>query len=122
MDKLDAIFEKQLAFNQYMETKRNLPEVSREVWIQRECMAMMVELSEVLEEVNYKWWKNAKPLDEAAIKEELVDVLHFFVSACQKMGMTAQELYDGYMDKNQENFNRQDGKGKKSGYAPGETP
>lgn len=122
MDKLDAIFEKQLAFNQYMETKRNLPEVSREVWIQRECMAMMVELSEVLEEVNYKWWKNAKPLDEAAIKEELVDVLHFFVSACQKMGMTAQELYDGYMDKNQENFNRQDGTGKKSGYAPGETP
>ena len=122
MDKLDAIFEKQLAFNQYMETKRNLPEVSQEVWIQRECMAMMVELSEVLEEVNYKWWKNAKPLDEAAIKEELVDVLHFFVSACQKMGMTAQELYDGYMDKNQENFNRQDGKGKKSGYAPGETP
>lgn len=122
MDKLDAIFEKQLAFNQYMETKRNLPEVSQEVWIQRECMAMMVELSEVLEEVNYKWWKNPKPLDEAAIKEELVDVLHFFVSACQKMGMTAQELYDGYMDKNQENFNRQDGKGKKSGYAPGETP
>ncbi|MGI6200777.1 MAG: dUTPase [Christensenellales bacterium] len=122
MDKLEAIFDKQLAFNQYMEAKRQLPQVSREVWVQRECMAMMVELSEVLEEVNYKWWKNPKPLDEAAIKEELVDVLHFFVSACQKMGMTAQELYDGYMDKNQENFNRQDGKGKKTGYAPGETP
>ena len=70
----------------------------------------------MLEESNYKWWKNDKPIDEAALKEELVDVLHFFVSLCLRSGMDAEELYARYLDKNRENFDRQYGRSARKGY------
>ncbi|MGI6558582.1 MAG: hypothetical protein ACOX20_06415 [Limnochordia bacterium] len=44
-----------------------------------------------------------------AIKEELVDLLHFFLSTCLKCGIGPEELYQAYLDKNQENHARQDG-------------
>ena len=122
MDKLDEIFALQGQFDAELLERRNLSHITYDEWMQKETLALISELCEMLRETNFKWWKNPQENNMDAVREELVDVLHFFVSACQKMGMTAQELYDGYMDKNQENFNRQDGKGKKTGYAPGETP
>ena len=77
---------------------------------------MLSEMAELLDEVNFKWWKNPKPVDDHAVKEELVDILHFFVSMCLRAGMTPQEMYDIYMEKNRENFNRQLGLSKKEGY------
>ena len=77
----------------------------------------------MLEEVNYKWWKNPKPLDEAAIKEELVDVLHFFVSAGQRWDdRSGAYTTDTWIKNRGEFFNRQDGKGKKNRIRAGETP
>ena len=52
----------------------------------------------------------------AALKEELVDVLHFFVSLCLRSGMDAEELYARYLDKNRENFDRQYGRSARKGY------
>ena len=116
MDILATIFERQKAFDDDLIARRNLGHITREEWIQMESLAIMDELSELINEVNYKWWKNPKPLDEAAIKEELIDILHFWASMCSKMGMSAQDVLDIYMAKNQENFNRQEGKSLKSGY------
>ena len=87
--------------------------------MQKEVLAMISELSEVLDEVNFKWWKNPKPVDDAALKGELVDVLHFFVSMCLKSGMSAEELFELYKAKNQENFDRQYGRSQKQGYEIG---
>ena len=115
MDKLDVIFEMQQSLNSDIEARRNIT-FSREEWMQKEVLAMILELSEVLDEVNFKWWKNAKPVDDAALKGELVDVLHFFVSMCLKSGMTADELFSRYQAKNQENFDRQYGRSPKQGY------
>lgn len=78
---------------------------------------MVSELAELLDEVNFKWWKNPKAVDEDRVKEELVDILHFFVSMCHKIGMTSEELYSRYVAKNQLNFDRQYGKGDKEGYS-----
>ena len=117
MDTLEAIFAKQNAFDQELIEKRNLQHITPEEWIQKETLAMISELAELLDEVNFKWWKNPKPVNEAAVKEELIDILHFFVSMCLKMGMTAEEAYAIYMKKNEENFNRQHGKSQKEGYA-----
>ena len=78
---------------------------------------MIVELSEMLNEINYKWWKQEKSVNIDAVKEELVDVLHFFVSMCIKTGMDAEELHRRYLDKNKENFDRQHGRSEKPGYA-----
>ena len=118
MDKLDVIFQLQQSLDEDIVARRNL-DFPKEVWLQKEVLAMISELSEVLDEVNFKWWKNPKPVDDAALKGELVDVLHFFVSMCLKSGMSAQELFELYKAKNQENFDRQYGRSQKQGYEIG---
>lgn len=114
-DKLDTIFSLQAMLNEDIAVRRHL-DYSYEVWMQKNILATMDELTELLNELNYKWWKNPKPIDPDAVREELVDVLHFFVSMCLRSGMTAEDLYRGYIAKNQENFDRQNGKSKKQGY------
>ena len=118
MDKLDVIFQLQESLDRDIASRRSLS-YSREEWMQKEVLAMISELSEVLDEVNFKWWKNPKPVDDAALKGELVDVLHFFVSMCLRSGMTAEELFSLYKAKNQENFDRQYGRSQKQGYEIG---
>lgn len=116
MDKLEHIFKLQEDFDNALMEHRNLHGICKEEWIQKETLAIISELAELLDEVNFKWWKNPKELNEEAIQEELVDILHFFVSMCLKMGMTAEDLYQGYLRKNKENFKRQQGKSDKKGY------
>ena len=118
MDKLDAIFTLQKQFQEALIEGRGLQGITPEEWIQKQSLAMVSELAELLDEVNFKWWKNPKPIDSAALKEELVDILHFFVSMCITAGMTPEELYGIYLEKNKENILRQEGKGKKGGYSP----
>ena len=118
MDKLDMIFQLQQSLDDDIAARRVLSH-PKEVRIQKEVLAMISELSELLDEVNFKWWKNPKPVNEAALKGELVDVLHFFVSMCLKSGMSAEELFALYKEKNQENFDRQYGRSQKHGYEIG---
>lgn len=115
MDKLDTIFQMQATLDGYIAEKRNL-NFSADEWVQKKCLAMISEISELLCEVNFKWWKNPKELDYKAIKEELVDILHFLVGACINAGMTADEMFAIYYDKNKENFDRQNGLSAKKGY------
>jgi len=115
-DRLSDIFVLQQALNDGIRKKRSLEGINREEWIQKHTLAMLSEMAELLDEVNFKWWKNPKPIDENALKEELVDILHFYVSMCLEAGMTPQELYDRYISKNKENFDRQNGLSNKSGY------
>lgn len=117
-DRLSDIFDLQQALNDDIRKRRNLTGISHEQWIQKQTLAMLSEMAELLDEVNFKWWKNPKPVNENALKDELVDVLHFFVSMCLEAGLTPQELYERYIDKNKENFDRQLGLSKKAGYDP----
>ena len=119
MDKLERIFELQKAFNDELVARRNLGDIPMEKWLQMQTLATISELSELLDEVNFKWWKNPRPVDDAALKGELVDVLHFFVSMCLKSGMSAEELFTLYREKNRENFDRQYGRSEKQGYEVG---
>ncbi len=116
MDKLNEIFKMQKALNDDIIARRHLEGISDQEWIQKQMLAMMSEMAELLNEVNFKWWKNEVPVNEANVKEELVDILHFFVSMCLRANMTADEMYDIYMAKNKENFDRQLGLSKKEGY------
>lgn len=117
MDKLDEIFAMQQALNEDIIARRGLTGISDEEWIQKQTLAMLSEMAELLDEVNFKWWKNPKPVNRDAVREELVDILHFFVSMCLRAGMDAQELYARYLGKNEENFKRQEGTSAKKGYA-----
>ena len=116
MDRLEEIFTMQKALNMDIRARRNLQGISHEEWVQKQALALYVEMGEMLGEINYKWWKNPKEVDTAAVQEELVDVLHFYLSMCLEMGMTADDLYRIYMEKNRENFLRQQGKSQKKGY------
>ena len=115
MDKLETVFELQKQLDTDIQTRRNL-DFTMEEWLQKDVLAMISELSELLDEVNFKWWKNKKPVDEAALHGELVDIFHFFVSMCIRSGMDADKLFEGYIAKNRENFDRQLGRSQKKGY------
>ncbi|MBD5132733.1 MAG: dUTPase [Clostridiales bacterium] len=114
-DKLDVLFRMQAGLDSYIRDKRNL-DFSRGEWVCKKALALMVELGEVVDEAKYKWWKNPTEIDEAKLKEEIVDVLHFFLGMCIDAGMTADELFDIYLKKNQENYDRQNGLSSKKGY------
>ena len=117
MDKLDEIFKKQAELDAFMSEKRSYAKhYTKEDWVQKKCLALMDELGELIDEVNYKWWKNPKPLNKTAISEELVDILHFWTSICIDMDLSASDIHAVYLKKNQENKDRQTGKIKKEGY------
>jgi dimeric dUTPase (all-alpha-NTP-PPase superfamily) len=116
MDKLENIFAYQRRFDTELAERRGLNGIPMEQWIQKETLAMLSELAELIDEVNFKWWKNPKPVDADKVKDELVDILHFFVSMCLKTGMDAEELHRRYLEKNKENFARQHGTSEKKGY------
>ncbi|MBQ3079986.1 MAG: dUTPase [Clostridia bacterium] len=120
MDRLEHIFELQNKFNTELIERRGLHDIPDEKWIQMQTLAMLSEMAELIDEVNFKWWKNPKPVNEDNVKEELVDILHFFVSMCLRAHMTPEELYQRYLSKNQENFDRQNGLSQKAGYAVNE--
>jgi len=115
VDKLDLIFENQKTLDEFLAQKRGLDFTPAE-WIQKQTLAIISELGELLDEVRFKWWKNPAPIESDKVKEELSDILHFFVGMCIKAGMTADELFEIYKAKNKENFNRQFGTSDKKGY------
>lgn len=117
MDRLQTLFKLQKLFDEDVVKSRGLQDIKPEEWIQKEVLAMISELSELLDEVNFKWWKNPKEVDFNRVKEELIDILHFFMSMCLKVGMDADEVFDRYIKKNEENFKRQQGLSEKQGYA-----
>lgn len=116
MDKLDIIFAMQEKFDQDVIKNRHLEDIRPEEWIQKQTLAMLSELAELIAEVNFKWWKNPKEVNTDNVKEEIVDILHFFTGMCNRMGMGSQELYERYLAKNEENFKRQYGTSAKKGY------
>lgn len=116
MDKLDKIFELQQAFDNRLIEQRSLENISMEQWMQMEALALISEVSELIDEVNFKWWKNPKKINIDNVKEEIVDILHFFVAMCLRSGMTSEELYERYTIKNKENHDRQSGISSKPGY------
>ena len=58
MDKLDHIFALQKAFNDELIERRHLQDIPDDKWIQMQTLAMVSELAELIDEVNFKWWKN----------------------------------------------------------------
>jgi dimeric dUTPase (all-alpha-NTP-PPase superfamily) len=114
-DKLDVIFELQKSLDEDIAARRDLDHTPEE-WIRMDVLAMVSELAELLDEVNFKWWKNPKPINEESLHGELVDILHFFISMCIRAGMSPESLYEGYIAKNRENFDRQYGRSQKKGY------
>ena len=56
----------------------------------------------------FKYWSKKPSESKERLIDEAADVLHFFLSICNDMEISAQELYEGYLKKNEENYRRQE--------------
>ena len=118
MDKLDIIFKLQEELDKKIAQEHQV-NFDFDTWVKKEILAIMSELAEVLEETNFKWWKKSQEIDKDALREEIIDVFHFVISLCLKVGLSPQDLYTAYLEKNQENIRRQEGLSEKKGYHVG---
>jgi dimeric dUTPase (all-alpha-NTP-PPase superfamily) len=73
---------------------------------------MQQEIAELIDSVPWKWWAKYQKFDEQNARVEVVDLFHFLISVAQVLGMSADDVFQAYVKKNQVNLQRQD-----SGYA-----
>jgi len=112
-DKLDEIFRMQEILNKKIGVDlSNLSPEDKTKWALNYSRAMTQEIAELIDSFPWKWWAKYQKIDEQNARVEVVDLFHFLVSLAQTLGMTAQDIYDGYIKKNEVNHKRQE-----SGYA-----
>jgi len=116
VDKLEALFDLQNTFDEYIKEKRNLDYSDKEQWIQKLCTAIITEACELNDACNWKWWKNKKDVDWNNVKEEVIDLWHFLISVSIKVELNPKDIIDQYINKNLENYKRQLGTSERDGY------
>jgi len=45
-------------------------------------------------------WKDEKPIDKEVLQGELIDMWHFLISLSLKCGLTVEDVYRIYLEKN----------------------
>lgn len=129
-DMLASIFNMQAELNNYVFSNNNLTDKNGNVlnmqaifesvengelmvndlpntWLSNYARAMDEELQELYEDLLWKWWSRDK-IDIQNIRVELIDILHFLVSAMISAGLTPEKVFDVYRQKHAVNIERQD--------------
>jgi dimeric dUTPase (all-alpha-NTP-PPase superfamily) len=75
-------------------------------WLTNYALAMKDELRELEECLNWKWWSK-DVLNLQNVRVELIDLLHFLVSAMICAGLNADRVADIYRQKHTVNLARQ---------------
>jgi len=104
MDKLDEIYKKQYDLQQKLNTATFTQHYKTIMSI-----AIIDEVMESLRETPWKPWKINQKLNEEKYKQELIDVLHFYLNLCISINMKPNEIYKRYMKKNKINIKRKNG-------------
>lgn len=86
----------------------NLSEEEKTKWVLNYTRAMSQEMAELVDSVPWKWWAKYQDFDEQNARVEVIDLFHFLVSLAQTLGMTADDVFDAYVSKNQVNHKRQE--------------
>ena len=81
-------------------------------WVLNYCRATSQELAELTDSFPWKWWAKYQKFDQQNARVEVVDIFHFLISMAQVLGMSADDVFEAYVKKNQVNLQRQD-----TGYA-----
>lgn len=109
MDKLEHIFEMQNKLNKRIGVDTdNMNEQDEIKWTLNYCRALSQEIAELTDSVPWKWWAKYQKFDKQNAKVEVVDMFHFLISLAQVLGLSAGDVYNGYLEKNKINFARQD--------------
>ena len=113
MDKLENIFDLQEQLNLRIGVDmEKMNDDERANWILNYVRAMQQELAELTDSVPWKWWAKYQEFDKQNARVEIVDLVHFLISLAQVMGMSAEDVHEAYLKKNQVNHDRQE-----SGYS-----
>lgn len=113
MDQLSELFRMQKALNERIGVKTDsMSEEEKTKWLLNYTRAMSQELAELTDSVPWKWWAKYQKFDEQNARVEVVDLFHFLISMAQVLGMSAEDVFQAYVRKNEVNFKRQE-----TGYA-----
>ena len=77
-------------------------------WVLNYTRAMQQEIAELIDSVPWKWWAKYQKFDEQNARVEVVDLFHFLISIAQTLGMSAEDVFQAYVKKNQVNIQRQE--------------
>ncbi len=108
-DQLRELFRMQAALNQRIGVQtEGLSDEEKTKWILNYTRAMTQEMAELTDNVPWKWWAKYQKFDEQNARVEVVDLFHFLISMAQVLGMSADDVFNAYVKKNEVNFKRQD--------------
>ena len=108
-DQLRELFRMQKALNERIGVSTDeFNDEQKTEWILNYCRAMSQELAELTDSVPWKWWAKYQKLDEQNARVEVVDLFHFLISLAQTLGMSADDVFEAYLKKNEVNFQRQE--------------
>jgi dimeric dUTPase (all-alpha-NTP-PPase superfamily) len=115
MDRLERIFELQASFDKSVQNRTPFSEWSKEDRVAALLGHLIQESYEarntlgVVVTGDRKWWKQRTLTEDKwfNVHEELIDCLHFLVSAMISAGLTPQTVIEAYEKKNFENRKRQ---------------
>lgn len=117
MDKLDKIVNEQRNLLERLVEERDLEfHKDPDEIVKFHRNAILSEVSELQDSIDWKLWTNEKEPDYENSKEELIDILHFVIQGLICFGCDSDDIVELYLDKNNENHNRQDGKTERKGY------
>jgi dimeric dUTPase (all-alpha-NTP-PPase superfamily) len=131
MDKLEQLFALQTELNDRIFAKKDIrgrdgrtltmaalreeargeaplgPNTGVNEWMGKYLTALDDESRELREELLWKWWSKDH-LDLQNIRVEIVDQLHFWLSLALTAGLSAEEVFQAYLQKNAINHDRQE--------------
>ncbi|MGE3308671.1 MAG: dUTPase [Limisphaerales bacterium] len=112
-DQLRELFRMQHALNARIGVHTDgMSDEDKVKWILNYCRAMSQELAELTDSVPWKWWAKYQEFDVQNARVEVVDLFHFLISLAQVLGMSAEDVFQAYVKKNEVNLRRQE-----TGYA-----
>ena len=108
-DQLRELFRMQRSLNERIGVlTQDLNQEEKTRWILNYCRAMTQEIAELTDSVPWKWWARYQKFDEQNARVEVIDLFHFLISLAQVLGMSADDVFQAYLKKNQVNFQRQE--------------
>ena len=108
-DQLRELFRMQRALNLRIGVNTDaMTEADKAQWVLNYCRAMSQEIAELTDSVPWKWWAKYQKYDEQNARVEVVDLFHFLISLAQVLSMSADDVFNAYVPKNEVNFMRQE--------------
>ena len=108
-DQLRELFRMQQALNERIGVRTDgMTDEEKTKWLLNYTRALSQEIAELNDSVPWKWWAKYQKFDEQNARVEVVDLFHFLISLAQVLGMSADDVFNAYVKKNEVNLQRQD--------------